>query len=354
MTSSKPTTNPLTLLPPDGPQSPRDSTTLKPQTEETFSRFYSGLNSLIHRIGSPFTASLAFAGLPVGDDANDTRVPPDFLPKGFRGIDLGHQLPADIAGGESFYVVPISGGTMTYAGVVRRENAMGELSIRDHPAESVYSSSGTSRSAGKGKMSAAQKLPTVDERDYETAKFAGHQKTPEELQLENQTLRKTVEQLTRDMAKWQRKSRESQNVLQNSIMQLTKNPGSQSGIDILHQVQRSGWLRTDSNERGLTSGKGGGDVYSEGRLIGEIELIKEKCRARERELEDKVKRLEEEVSEYKGELEKTQRENEKLKKLVQKQKERWDQIREGARRRAAQAEAAAGPGVGDTGGRGEE
>ncbi|TGZ84264.1 hypothetical protein EX30DRAFT_357800 [Ascodesmis nigricans] len=345
-TSSKPTTSPLNLLPPEQP-----TLSNKSNSEETFTRFYSSLNSLIHRIGSPFTASLAFAGLPVGDDPNDNRIPPDFLPQGWvhgrtKNPDLG-SLPSDITGGESFYVVPYSGGTMTYAGVVRRENAMGEITT--HPGTPGSSDSRRRHGSSGVKKEVRIASPSPDssgqaERDYETAKFAGHEKTPEELLLENQTLRKTLEQLTRDMAKWERKSREGERNLKNSIMKMSKN-GGHSGMDILHQVQRSGWLHTTYEEE--PNERSGGGIYSEGRHMGEMELLKEEHRAKERDLERKMKRLEEEVRVSRDEIRRLAKENERLKEI----EKNWDALREKAKRRerAGTSKAATGATGGEAG-----
>jgi len=308
--SSKPTTNPLNIIPPDQPSSQDDS----------FSKFYSSLNSLITRIGSPFTASLAFTGLPVGEDPKDNEITSDVLPRGWtqgRGRGRNLNLPND--GGESFYVVPYSGGTMSYANVLRRENA----SVANPPETQVAEGRAVRRSRTyPGKEAAASSRGS--ERDEELERFSGHDKTLEELQLENATLRRTLEQLSRNMQKWQKKSRESEKELKSSIMQLSKTNG-QSGIDFLSQVQRRSWLHLPTSDDDE-------EYYSEGRRVGEMELIKEE-EQRTSYLDEKVKQLEEELQDRRAEMERMNKENEKLKKLVTKFKDRWDTLREGARKR---------------------
>jgi regulator of replication initiation timing len=282
--SAKPTTSPLSLLPPD-----------QPSTDASFSKFYNSLNSLVAKIGSPFTASLAFTGLPVGTGPNDNEITAEVLPKAWRARNRHLNLNnLENQGAESFYVVPYSGGTASYANVARRADSKEE----DQP-----------------------------RRDDEEARYAGHDKTLEELQLENVTLRRTLEQLSRNMSKWQRKTRESEKELKSSIMALSKSGAASKGInDILSQAQRRSWLHVPNEEEDE-------ETYSEGRRIGEMELIKEEAREKVLELDDRVKILERELRERDAELERMHRENEKLRKTVQKFKDRWDALREGAKKR---------------------
>ncbi|KAA8908933.1 hypothetical protein FN846DRAFT_944066 [Sphaerosporella brunnea] len=299
--SAKPTTSPLSLMPPDQlPSSPTQAT-----TDASFSKFYNSLNSLVAKIGSPFTASLAFTGLPVGTGPNDNEVTANVLPKAWRArnrhLDLGlgnNRNNEGNTGSESFYVVPYSGGTATYANVARRADTKED-----------------------------DTKPLRSRRDEEDARYAGHDKTLEELQLENVTLRRTLEQLSRNMSKWQRKTRESEKELKSSIMALSKSGAASKGInDILSQAQRRSWLHVPNEEEE-------DETYSEGRRIGEMELIKEEARERVLELDERVKALEYELRDKDIELERMNRENEKLRKTVQKFKERWDALREGAKKR---------------------
>ena len=229
------------------------------------------------------------------------------LPKGWtQGRGRGRNLFDNLgSGGESFYVVPYSGGTMSYASVVRRDS--NEDTEKDKPPR---------RSRPPPKSSS----PTPH--DEETARFAGHDKTPEELKLENVTLRCTVEQLTRDMNKWQRKTREGEKELKSSIMALSRTPG---GADILSQAQRRSWLPADDDEDG--------DTYSEGRRIGEMELIKEEARERVEEMDVRIRALQRELRERDTEMERVVRENEKLRDAVGRYREKWDTLKEGAKKR---------------------
>jgi regulator of replication initiation timing len=231
----------------------------------------------------------------VGTGPNDNEITAEVLPKAWRARNRHLNLNnLENQGAESFYVVPYSGGTASYANVARRADSKEE----DKP-----------------------------RRDDEEARYAGHDKTLEELQLENVTLRRTLEQLSRNMSKWQRKTRESEKELKSSIMALSKSGAASKGInDILSQAQRRSWLHVPNEEED-------DETYSEGRRIGEMELIKEEAREKVLELDDRVKILERELRERDAELERMHRENEKLRKTVQKFKDRWDALREGAKKR---------------------
>ncbi|KAH8148744.1 uncharacterized protein LAJ45_07087 [Morchella importuna] len=316
--SSKPTTNPLTLLPPDDPTPPpppkRASTTprlstrasapdLTSSTDEPFSKFYTSLNTLVSRIGSPFAASLAFAGLPLTDDpaspAPDADAPA-LLPRGWTagraaagggGSSGGGAGTAPAAGAESFYVVPVSGGTLSYAGVVRRGDA--------------------------------------------------GRKTKEELQLENTGLRQTIDHMSRTMQSWQRKTRESECALKNSI--LAMGPGAER--ELLSQVQRRSWMHVPYEE-GEDDGAVGVGVGAAEERVGvleeELEGVRREVEGARREAEAARR----EAEEWRREAEACRRENEKLKTMLEKLKAKWERLKEGARSRKA---AGAGGGSGSAG-----
>ncbi|KAH0605857.1 uncharacterized protein H6S33_004314 [Morchella sextelata] len=320
--SSKPTTNPLTLLPPDDPTHPpppkRASTTprlstrasapdLGPtSTDEPFSKFYTSLNTLVSRIGSPFAASLAFAGLPLTDDpaspAPDAD-PPALLPRGWTASRGG---PA--AGAESFYVVPVSGGTLSYAGVVRRGDA--------------------------------------------------GRKTKEELQLENTGLRQTIDHMSRTMQSWQRKTRESECALKNSILALGAGGGgaTERERELLSQVQRRSWMHVPYEE-GEDDGVGAMAVEEEAEAARrELETVRRQMEAVRREMEGvrvEAAAASREAEEWRREAEACRRENEKLKAMLEKLKAKWERLKEGARSRKA-AGAGGGSGSAGTLGRVEE
>ncbi|PWW74548.1 hypothetical protein C7212DRAFT_28413, partial [Tuber magnatum] len=226
---AKPTTSPLTILPPDEPK--------RKDPEEGFSIFYSSLNTFISRVGSPFATSLAFASLPLlngdeRDEEKDREARRNVLPKSWvekhgrgRGLEKGWP-PNDPNGGESFYMVPVSGGTLSYAGVVRRDASP---TNQNSPIDDFESLS-------RDLSSRALSPPPPQGQNQRDPGLTGHTKTKEELQLENKGLRQTIDHMSRTMQSWQRKTRESENMLKNSLMAFSKtnnrdNPDA--GIDIL-------------------------------------------------------------------------------------------------------------------------
>lgn len=81
--------------------------------------------------------------------------------------------------------------------------------------------------------------------------------------------------------------------------------------------------------------------------MGEMELLKEEHRAKERDLERKMKRLEEEVRVSRDEIRRLAKENERLKEI----EKNWDALREKAKRRerAGTSKAATGATGGEAG-----
>lgn len=321
---------------------------------------------MVSRIGSPFAASLAFAGLPLESDADsdtESSARRNLLPRGWtegrgrgRGLEKGWGTGE---GGESFYVVPVSGGTLSYAGVVRRDTSPTSPSADDAFGFEPLKPRSTRDSVNFPPLTGKNPL-------------SGYSKTKEELQLENTGLRQAIDHMSRTMHTWQRKTKESENMLKNSIFALSKgeNGGKagQAGLDILSQVARKSWLHVPYDE-----GEGEEEIVSEGRRVGEMEWEKEqqlerqrerdrekeeraKERERERERErrneeeleekeDRIKALEEELEGMRKEVERMGRENEKLKKVLEKAKEKWDRLKEGARsRKAGTAGGSAGSG----------
>ncbi|RPA92437.1 hypothetical protein L873DRAFT_1779487 [Choiromyces venosus 120613-1] len=351
--SAKPTTNPLTILPPDEPK--------RKDSEEGFSIFYSSLNTFISRVGSPFATSLAFAGLPLlndegRDEEKDREARRNVLPKSWvekhgrgRGLEKGWPT-SDPNGGESFYVVPVSGGTLSYAGVVRRDASPTNQNSPIDDFESLP------RDLSSRAFSPPPPPPPPAQQGQRDPGLSGHTKTKEELQLENTGLRQTIDHMSRTMQSWQRKTRESENMLKNSIMAFSKtnnrdNPDA--GMDILNHVQRKSWLHVPYDEPDDAE-------YSEGRAVGELEWEKERERERakslmheeeeevvDQEQEDKIAALERELLRAKLENEKLVRENEKLGRIVEKFKLKWEKLKEGARNKRPNASSGGG---GSTGG----
>ena len=174
--------------------------------DEPFQRFYSTFESLLSKLSAP----LAFAGLPLGSEVT---VPPETQPD--RAASPGETTTEpnmkkffskaalraikDESGGyvfggaESFYVVPTTGGTISYAGILSRAER--------------------ARLAGEG-----QAEEFVDARESPASpNINRNAKTMEELQLENQALRALSDQLSKRLHMWEVNAQSSSMALQQSL-----------------------------------------------------------------------------------------------------------------------------------------
>lgn len=174
--------------------------------DEPFQRFYSTFESLLSKLSAP----LAFAGLPLGSEGTDlpeaeparaespgeTTTEPNmkkfFSKAALRAIK--DESGAYVFGGaESFYVVPTTGGTISYAGILSRaERARLES---EGQAEEFVDARESPGSPGLNRNA----------------------KTMEELQLENQALRALSDQLSKRLHMWEVNAQSSSMALQQSL-----------------------------------------------------------------------------------------------------------------------------------------
>lgn len=329
------------FVPPDaGEEAPRPSRGRLLPTDEPFQRFYSTFEGLISKLSAP----LAFAGLPLGSDvsagqpesnrqksAADTKldrynaVPdrtnapaePDvnkiFSRAALRAIrdTNGGGTPGSAA--ESFYVVPTTGGTVSYAGILSRadkearRNSSGVedgdedfVDARETPSspEMLHSLSG-----GKGK----------------TSRGAGAAKTMEELQMENQALRHLSDNLSKRLHMWEVNAQSSSMALQQSLKAIhNQNAAAAASASPTRQPSPAASTLPPLPQGGPASPASPVPWSADQRI---------------KELEELVRRSEKE-------LEKVGRENEKLKTVLGRYRERWEKLKEGAKtRRSGEASA---------------
>ncbi|KAL4980159.1 hypothetical protein BDW66DRAFT_71043 [Aspergillus desertorum] len=300
-------------------------------TEEPFQRFYSTFEGLISKISAP----LAFAGLPLGlDGANiagaarkspaeirldrQTAVPdrsgssaePDISKifsraalKAIResGGGMGPGNPA-----ESFYVVPTTGGTVSYAGILTRAGREARRNSVDDAEDDFVDARETpsspemlqgSKGKSKGKLGqGSDRLTSLQP-----------PKTLEELQMENQALRHLSDTLSKRLHMWEVNAQSSSMALQQSLKAmhhqniLSPEHGSQSASTV------------SPPPAGLPT-----------------------AAAAPTKQEQRIRDLEELLRHHEEELEKVGRENEKLHNVLGRYRDRWEKLKEGAKSRRAE------------------
>lgn len=314
----------------------------KKPPEDAFNRFYTTFESLFSKLSAP----LAFAGLPLNPDADDSTAndlasptkPPSKLPaskskqarpsnpRRATAEPAYSQLfsPAALAAvreepgnaalgapGESFYVVPTTGGTMPYASILARHQQHSSSGGHHHARSLSRDSTGLSEDIDE--FVDARETPGMESPVMSRTRKGGsggpNQKSMEELQLENESLRGVLDEMSRRL--WQFEM------------------GAQMGSVALHQSIRASLNRgpSDGTPAAASKDDGGGAAAAaaaEGRLAG----------------------VEEEMRRQKKEMERMGRENEKLKGVVGRYRERWEKLKEGARTRRAPAGLGGGGGDG--------
>lgn len=322
------------VVPSNGAE-PTQSKNQPSATEDSFQRFYSTFEGLISRISAP----LAFAGLPLGTEDHTKNIAasqkspaepkldrhqatsdrksapkdPDvnrlFSRAALRSIsDMPSAGPGNPA--ESFYVVPTTGGAMSYAGILSRaekearRNSFEEgeddfVDARETPSspELRQSIGSASRASGRG----ADKLTTLQ-----------NPKTLEELQMENQALKQLSDTLSKRLHMWEVNAQSSSMALQQSLRAMHHHNTGPS------EYYPQGSPAANSPTATFTVAPASSDAD-----------------ARVKELEELVRRGEQE-------LERVARENDKLNKVLGRYRDRWEKLKEGAKTRRAEGRSAEG------------
>ncbi|PLB43229.1 hypothetical protein P170DRAFT_441683 [Aspergillus steynii IBT 23096] len=308
----------------------------QPDTEEPFQRFYSTFEGLISKLSAP----LAFAGLPLGSDASpqaessrksaaETKLDrhqatsgrssqsaePDISRifsraalQAIRDTPGGGSGAGGPTGGpaESFYVVPTTGGTVSYAGILSRaekearRNSLEEgdedfVDARETPGSPELRHSFTGGSKSKSSR-ANDKLTTNLQ----------NPKTMEELQMENQALRHLSDTLSKRLHMWEVNAQSSSIALQQSL----KAMHHQNIPSPEHHPQASSAIASPT-----------APLSTQPSMIEHDQRVKE--------LEDMIRRGEKDLA-------KASRENEKLRNVLDRYRDRWEKLKETAKTRRAE------------------
>lgn len=310
-------------------------------TDETFQRFYSTFEGLISKLSAP----LAFAGLPLGTDAPDparqkspaeTKIDrhhatsqrpsasaePDisnlFSRAALKAVrDANGGMPSN--GTESFYVVPTTGGTVSYAGILSRADKEARRGSLDDDEDFV--------DARETPASPEMRQSLTGSRSRLAARGSSdnnkNTKTLEELRMENEALKQLSDQLSKRLHMWEVNAQSSSMALQQSLKAMhhqqhnnTSSPTASSAIPPPPPpLQQPHALGNNNNNNNLPS-------------------TFDNHEKRIKELEDIIHRSEKE-------RDRVVRENEKLKSVLGRYRERWEKLKEGAKTRRTAAAAAA-------------
>lgn len=278
------------------------------RSDEPFQRFYATFESLFSKLSAP----LAFAGLPLNlddhppssptptpaahnkfEEQRPTAADPDlskiFSKATLRALRDEHGGPATggpFGGAESFYVVPTTGGTISYADILTRAQ---QEATRHNNNNASADPNSNSNDQLEDEFVDARETPQPASPVLSRGRPKPGTKTMEELQLENEYLRSIVDNISRRLAEFEMGAQTSSLALQRSIraMQAPVAAAGAGGAEI----------------------PGGGGDRKDGR----------------------VSALEEQLAEIKKEAERMGRENEKLRGVVGRYRERWEKLKEGAR-----------------------
>ncbi|KZF22814.1 hypothetical protein L228DRAFT_247202 [Xylona heveae TC161] len=339
--------------------------------DEPFQRFYSTFEGFLSRLSAP----LAFAGLPLTSEESAPPAPPQelvqrqrpsqvqtaakpdkqerasadpdvtklFSRAALRAIreENGASTSGPFGGAESFYVVPTTGGTISYAGILSRaeqdsarnsalglgstseagDDQMDEfVDARESPQPSSPNLHRRLGSASSSRLAATGTASGIGL--GVTSRRAN--KTMEELQLENSALKQLSDTLSRRLHMWEANAQSSSLALQQSLRAMHPN--------MLPQMQQS-------KPASLTTGTGAG-VATVGATAASTAPGSDADRLRE---------IEEQLRLTRRELEKTAHENEKLRTVVSRYRERWSKLKEGARVRREGGGTTSGAGGGSGG-----
>ncbi|KAJ5663341.1 hypothetical protein N7507_004072 [Penicillium longicatenatum] len=297
--------------------------------DEPFQRFYSTFEGLISKISAP----LAFAGLPLGTEGSTKTNTPTRKSSAETKVDRHHatsdkgntlaesdvnrlfskaalrsirDTPGSSPGNtaESFYVVPTTGGTMSYASIMTRaekearRNSLDDgdddfVDARETPSSpEMRLSTGSSKTRTMRRSAADNKLTSLQ-----------NPKTLEELQMENQALKHLSDTLSKRLHMWEVNAQSSSMALQQSLRA------------IHHQSP---------------------EAVPHGSSANTSPVAQMSVPHPFSDTDDRVKELEDLVRRGEQELERVGKENDKLKNVLNRYRDRWEKLKEGAKTRRAE------------------
>lgn len=330
-------------------------------TDEGFKRFFSTFETFYSALSAP----LAFAGLPLMTEDPEQNVTEKPAPKAtgkapVQSASTGTSAKADTVpdpsnlfskatlraldttpgAAESFIVVPTTGGTVSYAGILNHtgnqthggipspiieeaERSFDGEEFVDANEEPAPPSPTTTRSGRRARPGSAGSLAAAAEYGKGGSAGTGGRKTMEELELENGMMRQLLDKLSKRLHMWEASSQSQSLALAQSFRAHRPPVGSGPSSN----PQTPGHAADQSNVE---------------QRLRELEILVESL-AREKELLER-------------ENEKVARENEKLLSVLGRYREKWEVLKAGARgrrERGATGNGGAGSTSAETGAVGE-
>ncbi|KAK8195378.1 hypothetical protein IWZ00DRAFT_217310 [Phyllosticta capitalensis] len=333
----------------------------KPSSDEGFKRFFSTFETFYSALSAP----LAFTGLPLINEEQSQPPPPpppqkpaskssakqatpstsvraDSTPNvnGLFSQATLRALDSAPSGGESFIVVPTTGGTVSYAGILNHngnqthggvpspiieeeERSFDGEEFVDAFEEPAPPSPTMTRSGKRARPSSAGTIAAADQ-NGKGGGSGGSRKTMEELDLENTMMRQLLDKLSKRLHMWEASSQSQSLALAQSF-----------------RAHRPAASSSAANSEPQTPGAAAAQTNMEHRLR-ELEVLVESL-AREKEFQEREK-------------DKLARENEKLLSVLGRYREKWEVLKAGARGRRERGATGNGnggrEGSGDGGGSG--
>lgn len=287
-----------------GPGDPRKEPVAPPPiatvaSEDPFSRFYSTFGNLISTLSAP----LAYAGLPLNTELvvpaipvrlaspMASRIAPDpdlaryFSKAALRAV---RDERGGFGGTESFYVVPTTGGTMSYAGML--SNTRQNSNIAEEDEAEFVDANENPQPPSPGVVRSRLSRPGG------TSKRHGYRdnKTWEEMMVENETLKSVVLDLGERLRAFELGAQRSSRALHASVRGLSSPSGSVMTVGGIPPLPGVEGMRT---------------------------------------LQDKLRENDEELKTLRKENKRLTRENTKFMSVIERYRERWEVLKEGARER---------------------
>jgi len=275
-------------------------------TEEGFSRFYNTFESILSKLSAP----LAFAGLPlISEEGPAPSAPePTSSKKRYSGSKERTGSDPDLtkyisraalrasardgqSGNDSFYVVPTTGHTASYAQIMsfdQKERRRMAASIHSENPD-VFSEPNEEEDFVDARETPMPTSPSFT-RKGSSRKLSGRdlENKVEELDMENKSLKDCIDKLSKRLHAFEMSAQQSSMALQESMR----------------------LMRPMSPAREQASDRGGDEA-----------------------LQRRVLELEEHVALGGKEIDRLGKENEKLKTVVARYRERWEKLKEGAKTR---------------------